>query len=117
MDIVARSTISWESARLRQRRLERGAGEKALSRTVESSGTEARRPRVVVLGGGFAGIGAARALKGVDAEVVVVDEHDYHTFQPLLYQLATDLLETEVVGHPLRDLFHEQPTPSSTRTR
>ncbi|MGH3040119.1 MAG: NAD(P)/FAD-dependent oxidoreductase, partial [Gaiellaceae bacterium] len=38
-----------------------------------------------------------------------VDEHDYHTFQPLLYQLATDLLETEVVGHPLRDLFHEQP--------
>ena len=78
-------------------------------RTIESSGTEARRPRVVVLGGGFAGIGAARALKDVDADVVLVDEHDYHTFQPLLYQLATDLLETEVVGHPLRDLFHEQP--------
>ena len=68
-----------------------------------------RRPRVVVLGGGFAGIGAARALKGADADVVLVDEHDYHTFQPLLYQLATDLLATEVVGHPLRDLFHEQP--------
>ena len=68
-----------------------------------------RRPRVVVLGGGFAGIGAARALKDADADVVLVDEHDYHTFQPLLYQLATDLLATEVVGHPLRDLFHEQP--------
>jgi NADH dehydrogenase len=68
-----------------------------------------RRPRVVVLGGGFAGIGAARALKDAEADVVLVDEHDYHTFQPLLYQLATDLLETEVVGHPLRDLFHEQP--------
>lgn len=68
-----------------------------------------RRPRVLVLGGGFAGIGAARALKDADADVVLVDRHDYHTFQPLLYQLATDLLETDVVGHPLRDLFHDQP--------
>jgi NADH dehydrogenase len=66
-------------------------------------------PRVVILGGGFAGIGAARKLRDADVEVVLVDQHDYHTFQPLLYQVATDLLETEVVGHPLRDLFHEQP--------
>jgi NADH:ubiquinone reductase (H+-translocating) len=65
--------------------------------------------RVLILGGGFAGIGAARALKKADAEVVVVDKHDYHTFQPLLYQVATDLLEPSEVGHPLRDLFHEQP--------
>jgi NADH dehydrogenase len=75
----------------------------------DPSETPARRPRVAVLGGGFGGIGAARALKGVDADVVLIDEHDYHTFQPLLYQLATDLLETSEVGHPLRDLFHEQP--------
>ena len=80
-----------------------------MARPVETNGTDARRPRVVVLGGGFAGIGAARALKDADADVVLVDEHDYHTFQPLLYQLATDLLATAVVGHPLRDLFHEQP--------
>ena len=40
---------------------------------------------------------------------MLVDEHDYHTFQPLLYQVATDLLETRAVGHPLRDLFHDQP--------
>jgi NADH dehydrogenase len=66
-------------------------------------------PRVLILGGGFAGIGAARALKGVEADVVLVDKHDYHTFQPLLYQLATDLLERSAVGHALRDLFHEQP--------
>jgi NADH:quinone reductase (non-electrogenic) len=65
--------------------------------------------RVLILGGGFAGIGAARALKKADAEVVVVDKHDYHTFQPLLYQVATDLLERSAVGHPLRDLFHDQP--------
>ncbi len=76
---------------------------------VEPSGTQAQRPRVVVLGGGFAGVGAARALKDADADVVLVDEHNYHTFQPLLYQLATDLLETSEVGHPLRDLFHEHP--------
>ena len=47
------------------------------------------RPRVLILGGGFAGIGAARELKKADVDVVVVDKHDYHTFQPLLYQVAT----------------------------
>jgi NADH:ubiquinone reductase (H+-translocating) len=71
--------------------------------------TNAPRPRVIVIGGGFGGLGAARKLKTADVDVVLVDAHDYHTFQPLLYQLATDLLETSAVGHPLRDLFHEQP--------
>jgi NADH dehydrogenase len=63
------------------------------------------RPRVLILGGGFAGIGAAQKLEHADAEVVLVDRHDYHTFQPLLYQLATGLLETTAVGHSLRDLL------------
>ncbi|HET6833079.1 MAG TPA: NAD(P)/FAD-dependent oxidoreductase [Acidimicrobiales bacterium] len=67
------------------------------------------RPQVLVLGGGFAGIGAARKLKNAEVDVTVVDKNDYHTFQPLLYQVATDLLETAACGHPLRDLFHEQP--------
>ena len=71
------------------------------------------RPRVLILGGGFAGIGAARKLKKADADVVLVDEHDYHTFQPLLYQVATALLEIPACGHPLRDLFHEQPNVAS----
>jgi NADH dehydrogenase len=62
------------------------------------------RPRVLILGGGFAGVGAAQKLKDADADVVLVDRHDYHTFQPLLYQLATGLLETTAVGHSLRDL-------------
>lgn len=76
----------------------------------ETSGRDnGRRPRVLILGGGFAGIGAARKLRDADADVVLVDKHDYHTFQPLLYQVATDLLETPSVGHPLRDLFHDQP--------
>jgi NADH dehydrogenase len=63
------------------------------------------RPRVLILGGGFAGVGAAQKLEHADAEVVLVDRHDYHTFQPLLYQLATGLLETTAVGHSLRDLL------------
>jgi NADH dehydrogenase len=65
----------------------------------------ATRPRVLVLGGGFAGVGAAQKLEQADADVVLVDRHDYHTFQPLLYQLATGLLETTAVGHSLRDLL------------
>jgi NADH dehydrogenase len=63
---------------------------------------------VLVLGGGFAGIGAAQKLKKSPAEVVVVEKHDYHTFQPLLYQVATGLLGQSAVGHPIRGLFHKQ---------
>jgi NADH:ubiquinone reductase (H+-translocating) len=66
-----------------------------------------RRPHVLILGGGFAGLGAARKLKDADVDVTLVDKHNYHTFQPLLYQLATDLLEVDAVGHAIRDLFHE----------
>src|SRR4249919_3524867 len=73
-----------------------------------SRGGGRKRPRVVVLGGGFAGIGVTRALKDADVDVTVVDRHDYHTFQPLLYQLATGLLETTAVGHSLRDLVKDQ---------
>ena len=67
--------------------------------------SSSERPRVLILGGGFAGVGAAQKLKKADADVVLVDRHDYHTFQPLLYQLATGLLETTAVGHSLRDLL------------
>jgi NADH dehydrogenase len=63
---------------------------------------------VLILGGGFAGVGAAKELEDADAEVVLVDRHDYHTFQPLLYQLATGLLEETAVGHSLRDLVGHQ---------
>ena len=66
--------------------------------------SDGSRPRVVILGGGFGGVGVAQKLKDADADVVLVDRHDYHTFQPLLYQLATGLLEPTAVGHSLRDL-------------
>ena len=73
-----------------------------------SDGSARTTPKVLVLGGGFAGVGATQKLKKADVEVVLVDRHDYHTFQPLLYQLATGLLETSAVGHSLRDLVHGQ---------
>src|SRR6188472_4268239 len=69
----------------------------------------AKRPKVVVLGGGFAGLGAARKLEKADVDVVVVDANDYHSFQPMLYQLATGLLDTTAVAHSLRVLFQHQP--------
>jgi NADH:ubiquinone reductase (H+-translocating) len=68
----------------------------------------AERPRVLILGAGFGGLGAARKLKDADADVVIVDKHDFHTFQPMLYQVATDVIETTAVAHPVRDLFHDQ---------
>ena len=70
--------------------------------------TDGARPRVLILGGGFAGIGAAQKLHKSDVDVVIVDKHDYHTFQPLLYQVATGLLDQPSVGHPIRDLIHKQ---------
>ena len=76
-----------------------------MSAKLDSNG---RRPRVLVVGGGFAGIGAVQKLKKSDVDVVLVDKHDYHTFQPLLYQVATGLLEQTAVGHPIRDLVHTQ---------
>src|SRR5262245_58365994 len=79
-----------------------------MSTETESSNGADTRPRVLILGGGFAGVGAAQKLKHADADVVLVDKHDYHTFQPLLYQLATGLLEPSAVGHSLRDLVHGQ---------
>ena len=78
-------------------------------RSVAQVDREIGRKHVVVLGGGFGGVGAAVNLRHADVDVTIVDRNDYHTFQPLLYQVATDLLETTAVGHPLRDLFHEHP--------
>lgn len=62
-------------------------------------------PRVVVIGGGFAGINLIKELKGTDHQVVLLDKHNYHTFQPLLYQVATAGLEPDSVAYPLRNIF------------
>lgn len=67
------------------------------------------QPRVVVLGAGFAGINATHALQGADAAVILLDKNNYHTFQPLLYQVSTGYLAAEEVGAALRTIFRRQP--------
>lgn len=61
---------------------------------------------VVILGAGFAGIGALKKLRDADVRITIIDKHDYHTFQPLLYQVATDELGPTEVGFPVRELLH-----------
>ncbi len=65
-------------------------------------------PRVVIVGGGFGGIELAKRLKNKPFQVVMLDKHNYHTFQPLLYQVATGGLEAESIAFPLRKIFKGQ---------
>jgi NADH dehydrogenase len=62
------------------------------------------KKRVVIVGMGFGGLSAAKALAGSDVELVMVDRNNYHLFQPLLYQVATAGLEEEAIAYPLRGL-------------
>ncbi|MEI6702314.1 MAG: NAD(P)/FAD-dependent oxidoreductase, partial [Deltaproteobacteria bacterium] len=62
------------------------------------------KKRVVIVGMGFGGLSAAKALAGSDVELVMVDLNNYHLFQPLLYQVATAGLEEEAIAYPLRGL-------------
>lgn len=62
-------------------------------------------PRVVIIGGGFGGLSLAKALKGKQFQVVLLDKHNYHTFQPLLYQVATAGLEPDSIAFPIRKIF------------
>ncbi|TQI71037.1 NADH dehydrogenase [Gramella sp. Hel_I_59] len=61
-------------------------------------------PRVVVVGGGFAGLALARNLLKQDVQMVLLDRHNYHTFQPLLYQVSTSGLEPDSIAYPLRKI-------------
>jgi NADH dehydrogenase len=66
------------------------------------------KPRLVIVGGGFAGIELAKALAKVDLQVVLIDKQNYHTFQPLLYQVSTAGLEADSIVYPFRKIFEEQ---------
>lgn len=66
---------------------------------------ESNLSRVVIIGGGFGGLMVAKSLKNKPFQVVLLDRHNYHTFQPLLYQVATAGLEPDSIAHPLRTIF------------
>lgn len=61
--------------------------------------------RIVIIGGGFGGISLAKKLKDLDAQVVLIDRHNYHTFQPLLYQVSTSGLEPDSIAYPIRKVL------------
>ncbi len=66
-------------------------------------------PRIIVIGGGFGGLEVVRNLRHLKAQVVLFDRYNHHTFQPLLYQVATSGLETSAIVFPLRKRFSHRP--------
>src|SRR5262249_56872561 len=78
------------------------AGPAAARRSRESQRAPRERPRVVIVGAGFGGLAAAKALAGTPVDVIVIDRHNYHLFQPLLYQVATAGLSPTDVASPIR---------------
>ncbi len=68
---------------------------------------QSKNPRIVIIGGGFAGIALAKKLRNKKVQVVLLDKHNYHTFQPLLYQVATGGLEAGSIAYPIRKVIQE----------
>ncbi len=66
------------------------------------------QPRIVIVGGGFGGLAAAKALKKVPAEIILIDRTNHHLFQPLLYQVATSVLGPGQIGFPIRAILQKQ---------
>jgi NADH dehydrogenase len=64
--------------------------------------------RVVIIGGGFAGLNLAKRLNKKHFQVVLLDKNNYHTFQPLLYQVASSGLEPDSIAYPIRRTFKNQ---------
>ena len=65
----------------------------------------AKRPHLVVIGGGFAGLWAVRALKSAAVDITLIDRSNHHLFQPLLYQVATAGLAAPAIAAPLRHIL------------
>ncbi|MGH8660127.1 MAG: NAD(P)/FAD-dependent oxidoreductase, partial [Gammaproteobacteria bacterium] len=76
---------------------------------VSKKSEPARKPQVVIVGAGFGGLAAAKALAGAPVAVTVVDRQNYHLFQPLLYQVATAALSPGDIAWPIRRLLRRQP--------
>ena len=75
---------------------------------IDSPSKLPRRSNIVVIGAGFAGLRVVQGLNGVNANVVLIDRHNYHLFQPLLYQVATAALSPADIAFPIRRIFRSQ---------
>lgn len=69
-------------------------------------------PRVIIIGGGFGGLNAAKSLKKADVEILLLDKANHHLFQPLLYQVATAALSPGDIAAPIREILAKQPNAS-----
>src|SRR5215475_983812 len=67
-----------------------------------------RRPRIVIIGAGFGGLSAATRLGRAEADVTIIDRHNHHLFQPLLYQVATASLSPADIAQPIRSILRGQ---------
>jgi NADH dehydrogenase len=76
-----------------------------MKKAVKNLVPESEFPRIVIIGGGFAGINLVKKLRGAPFQVLLIDKNNYHTFQPLLYQVATGGLEPDSIAFPLRKIF------------
>lgn len=79
--------------------------------------SQAEKPRVVIVGGGFGGLEAARALAKADCQITLIDQRNYHLFQPLLYQVATAALSPSEIAWPLRHVLTRQANVRVVMTR
>jgi NADH dehydrogenase len=79
-----------------------------MSESLAISRPQSRRPHVVIIGGGFAGIAAVKALRNCEVDVTIIDRRNHHIFQPLLYQVATAVLAPADVAAPIRQLSARQ---------
>src|SRR5260370_32272592 len=66
------------------------------------------QPRVIIVGGGFGGLAAAKALRSTAANVILIDRTNHHLFQPLLYQVATSVLTPSQIATPIRSILRNQ---------
>ncbi|HYR44065.1 MAG TPA: NAD(P)/FAD-dependent oxidoreductase [Terriglobia bacterium] len=80
----------------------------ALEKTSGGARVTKEVPHVVIVGGGFGGLYAARGLAGAPVRVTIIDKHNYHLFRPMLYQVATGLLSADEIAAPIRSILRNQ---------
>jgi NADH dehydrogenase len=81
---------------------------KTKRRKISLLNMDSGKHKIVIVGGGFGGIELAKKLRKKEVEVIILDKHNYHTFQPLLYQVATGGLEADSIAFPIRKIFKGQ---------
>jgi NADH dehydrogenase len=83
-------------------------GQLTVQMRADATASSGNLPRVVIVGGGFAGIHAARALKNLSVKVTLIDRRNHHLFQPLLYQVALAVLSAPDIAQPIRSILSDQ---------